>query len=110
MLKTLSLTTALSAALITSISQVAFSRPSSETSAYPVVANSEGLVCYMETEEGQTLNLGRLCGKVSPVNNPNLGIGISELTSSTSGLSRGSSSVSNTRYVRGIPQRIWKGE
>lgn len=103
MLKLLSLTTTLSATLITSIiPQVAFSRPWAETYGYSVVPNSESLVCYMETEEGQTLNLESLCGKVPPGKNANLGIARSALSSST--MSRGSYGVGNGN-LRHYPQQ-----
>ncbi len=57
--------TAVNATLILVLPTVALTNPLSIISPFPVVPNSEanGLVCYMQTEEGQTINLNRLCVK-----------------------------------------------
>lgn len=62
---------AFSAAALVMFPQIADSRPLSETSGYPVVSNSQenSLTCYMQTQEGAKLNLGRLCGEVGPTTN-----------------------------------------
>lgn len=51
------------------ISEVAFSRPLSPSSQYPEVQSESDLpICYI-TADGRTLNLQKLCGEVSPINN-----------------------------------------
>ena len=96
MLNFRSLSATLTAAvLVACVPTIAFSRPLSETSGYPVMPNSQvdSLVCYMETQEGQTLNLGRLCGEVPPANNATISTDTLELTSGSSGLRSNLSSV-----------------
>lgn len=52
-----------SAFLILLLPQVALTSPRPITSQFPIVPDSEvgALICYMQTEDGQTLNLDRLC-------------------------------------------------
>lgn len=60
---------AFSAAALLVFPQAADSRPIDETSAYPVVLNSQAnsMRCYMQTQSGAILNLGRLCGEVDSI-------------------------------------------
>lgn len=62
---------ALSFALTSIMTKVAFSRPLSPVSQYPKLQNSDVdvPVCYMRTADGRTLDLQRLCGKTSPASN-----------------------------------------
>lgn len=72
MLKSRPLFAAFSAAALFVFPQIADSRPLSKTYGYPVVSNSQelnSLTCYIQTQDGATLNLGRLCGKVAPTTN-----------------------------------------
>jgi hypothetical protein len=64
MLKYFHLIAALSAASIPFIAETAFSRPLTASSRYPVVPSSDSgeLFCYMQTADGRTLDLSRLCG------------------------------------------------
>lgn len=59
----------LSIVLAPLMTEVAFSRPLSPSSQYPEVQSEIDLpICYI-TANGRTLNLQKLCGKVSPINN-----------------------------------------
>ena len=50
--------------------EIAFSRPIFPSSQYPEVQSEINLpICYIQTADGRTLNLQKLCGKVSPINN-----------------------------------------
>ncbi len=88
-----------SAVLAVFIPQIAFSRPLSEISGYPAIPNSQvhSLICYIETQEGQTLNLGRLCGEVPLVNETTSGVATPGLTSSSSSLSSDANSTAESR-------------
>ncbi|HBB35038.1 MAG TPA: hypothetical protein DDZ80_09555 [Cyanobacteria bacterium UBA8803] len=54
--------------LLVFLPEVALTNPLSVNSQFPVIPNSEvdTLVCYMETEDGQILNLESLCKKANP--------------------------------------------
>jgi hypothetical protein len=78
MLKPLYLSAAVSvAALIASIPQIVFSRPVSETSGYPSVlrAQAGSLVCYMQTPQGQIVDLRSLCVTGASANTPAVNVG-----------------------------------
>ena len=63
MFKVLQLKVTLATASILLIANTAFSQSITVSSQYPVVSNSntDEPVCYMQTVEGTTLNLSRLC-------------------------------------------------
>jgi len=69
MLKCFFLPTTLSVILIPFMAEVAFSRPVFSDSQHPKVHNSEVdlPLCYIQTADGRTLNLQKLCNKNSPV-------------------------------------------
>lgn len=98
MLKFRTLKATFSAVLAVFIPQIAFSRPLSEISGYPAIPDSQvhSLICYIETQEGQTLNLGRLCGEAPIVNETTSGVATPGLTSSTRSLSSDANSTSES--------------
>lgn len=63
------LPTTLSVVLILFMTEVTFSRPVFSDSQHPKVQNSEVdlPLCYMQTADGRTLNLQKLCSETSPV-------------------------------------------
>lgn len=71
MLRCFCLAAALSVALTPLLTKVAFSRPLSPRSQYPEVQNSrvDLPICYIQTADGRTVDLQRLCGKTSPLSN-----------------------------------------
>lgn len=62
MLKTLGLAIAFSTVLMAALPKLALGDP--PNFAYPVVQNADdsALFCFMQTGDGRTLNLGRICG------------------------------------------------
>ncbi len=71
MLRYFHLTTALSITLISLLPEVVFSRPLPMVNPYPVVpnSNSDVLVCYLQTEDGDILDLRKLCDKTPQATN-----------------------------------------
>lgn len=63
---------AVSVALNLIMTKVAFSRPISASSQYPEVQNSDVDVplCYLQTADGRTLDLQKLCGNSPTSNSP----------------------------------------
>ena len=68
MLRFLPLTALLSVALTAFLPEVAFSQLPVGESSYPAVANPNTNVplCYFQTENGQTFDLGKLCNQNAP--------------------------------------------
>lgn len=69
MLNSLNWTVALATASLLFMTKTAFSQPPTVSYNYPVVpaSDTDQLVCYMQTVDGKTLNLSRLCGKKTSV-------------------------------------------
>lgn len=64
---------AVSIALNPTTTKIAFSRPISASSQYPEVQNFNNIdvpLCYIQTTDGRTLDLHKLCG-ISPINTIN---------------------------------------
>ncbi|HAJ63022.1 MAG TPA: hypothetical protein DCP31_30465 [Cyanobacteria bacterium UBA8543] len=63
MLSSLPVTVTFATTSLLLIANTAYSKPLTVSSNYPVVSNSDtnDLVCYMQTANGTTLNLSRLC-------------------------------------------------
>lgn len=71
MLKWFCSAAALSLVMTAIIPKAAFSRPTSSDYQYPEVPKSDVdiPVCYIQTSEGRTLNLQKLCNETSPGTN-----------------------------------------
>ena len=67
MLKYFCLDATVSVALTGLITDIAFSRPLPASSQFPEVQNSniDVPLCYIQTPDGRTLDLGKLCGRNS---------------------------------------------
>ncbi|MBA2749217.1 MAG: hypothetical protein H0U45_10885 [Tatlockia sp.] len=96
MLKQLFCLTTISAVLIPCLSASTFARPLSINSQYPEVLNpkTNSSICYMETNDGRTLNLNILCTKklesnpwLAPTLKPAAPVGVSKFKSSNTFIS-----------------------
>ena len=69
MIKCFLLPTALSIVLIPFMTEVTFSHPAFPNSQHPKIQNFEVdlPLCYIQTADGRTFNLQKLCNKNSPV-------------------------------------------
>lgn len=75
MLKLFSVTATLSTILVPLLPNVVLSFPVAVDSPYPEVSgsNMDSLICYVQTEDGRTIDLNNLCRKTSE-NNSSSGI------------------------------------
>lgn len=96
MLRFLRLTAVISTTLTLVLPEIALTQPQSVISQFPAVPNpdTDMLLCYMQTEDGQVLNLDSLCKK--PMSNSEGG---SQTTYSNSSLNASNSVAGKPCYV-----------
>lgn len=97
MLKALGLTIAFSTVLIAGLPKLAFADPPNFI--YPVApsADDSNLFCFMQTSDGRTLNLGRICGTTTTTQSSG---GSNTATPTIGTLGSSSSSVGNIGGLR----------